>query len=101
MCDIQYKSIETNITKIKFVNKAVEVFINTIANSNFEVLKCYKLPFNFKTFSKNIGQILMTIIYIINLFFLMIYCIKEKKKISFYLKSILKKYFVHSSKKKN
>ena len=95
-CYAENKPIETNITKL---NKIMNVFFETISNSNFLVLKCYKLVFNFNHFFQNIGRVLMTIGYIINLFILFIYSLKEKKKILFYLKSLLAKNFGYSPKK--
>jgi hypothetical protein len=72
-CYAENKPIETNITKL---NKIMNVFFETISNSNFLVLKCYKLVFNFNHFFQNIGRVLMAVGYIINLFILFIYDLK-------------------------
>ena len=95
-CDIQTELIETNIPKINFQNNIIEnFFLNPITNSNFKVLKCYKLAFDFNDFSKNIGRIMMSIIYFIFLLFMLYYIIKEKTKIRAFIQLILKKYYGH------
>ena len=93
-CSIQKESIQTNITKIDFNNKHFAInFWNTIKNSNFLVLKCYKLAFEMKNFFKNIGRIVMSIIFILFLIFLNIYIFKERKQININVLSVLKTQF--------
>ena len=97
-CNIQKKSIQTNISTINFDNnfdnkKFVISFWNTIKNANFLVLKCYKLALNMKNFLKNYGRIIMTILLVIYIFFLIIYIFKERKKINIDIQSIMKNDF--------
>ena len=93
-CSVQKESIQTNLTKIDFNNKNFAInFWNTIKNSNFLVLKCYNLAFEMKKFFKNIGRIIMSIIYILFLVFLNIYIFKERKQININILSILKTQF--------
>ena len=89
--------------KIKFdKNYISDSFLNTIKNSNFLVLKCYKLVFNINNISKNIGMIIMSIILIISIILIFIYFIKEKNKIKIFIESILKiKYFSKCLKNSN
>jgi len=79
---IQYKKDDTKITKVNNTNNTSREtmtislnkisnernnfflkkssFLNTLSNSNFHVLKCYKLVFNFKNKFQNIGFWLFT-----------------------------------------
>ena len=48
-CSVQVEETITEIEKIKFdKNEFVNSFFNTLKNSNFLVLKCYKLIFSLK-----------------------------------------------------
>ena len=78
-----------NIEKL-FSQKVIEeTFYNTLVNSNFKILKCYKLLFTSETI-KNIGEIIMTILFAIFIILMIIFCIKSKKKINSYITSILR-----------
>ena len=73
-CDAQSQDTETNITKIDFKgDNLAKSFLSTLTNSNFLVLKCYKLVLNFSNFIKNKGRIIMTIFIIIFVKVLIIY----------------------------
>ena len=50
-------------------------FYNTLTNANFHVLKCYKLIIILSKIVKNIGEILMSILFIIFLVLAIIYLI--------------------------
>ena len=71
------------------IKKLSDNFMNTLKNSNFLVLKCYKLAIDLKTIRINIGRIFMTIILVLSLFMLFVFCITCNNKIDNYLKSIL------------
>ena len=89
-CEVQKNNIETNITKINFEAKNItNSFLKTIKNSNFLVLQCYKLAFNFKDILQNIGRIIMSIILISFIALLFFYIIKDKKKINIYIGNII------------
>ena len=64
--------------------------MKTITNSNFRVLKCYKLAIDTKNIFENIGRVIMTVIFLFYLFSLFFYIIKERKKIDMFIISILK-----------
>ena len=64
-------------------------FYTTLKNSNFLVLKCYKLPFNFKNFGKNVGRIVMCIIILLHFITLIIFIFIDFKNINKYLVTIL------------
>ena len=94
--DLQYAISSFNIGIIK------DSFFKTIKNSNFLVLKCYKLVFNIKNVSRNIGLIIMTIIFIISLFLIIIYIFREQKKIDIFIEEIIKiKFFSNNFKTDN
>ena len=65
-------------------------FFRSLKNSNFRVLICYKLVFDFRNFKKNIGMIIMTIIYLISIVLLLYYCFKERKLIVLFIDYIIK-----------
>ena len=100
-CDVQIQSTETNITKIDFSPKDIaSSFLNTLTNSNFLVLKCYKLAFNFENILKNKGRIIMSIIFISFIILIIIYLIKDKKKIKEYITNIIKNRMTFNTQKK-
>ena len=91
-CEVQSQSTETDMTKIDFSKEGIaSSFLKTLTNSNFMVLKCYKLAFNFSKFFKNKGRIIMSIIFLLYIISLLVYIIKDRKKISIFINKILKK----------
>ena len=100
-CDVQSESTETDMTKINFNKDNIgSSFLTTLTNSNFLVLKCYKLVLTLKNLLKNKGRIVMTVILSSFLFLLFIYLINDRKKVNYYIQSILKSK-VNYSKKAN
>ena len=90
-CDAQTNSTETNMTKIDFSSSSIATsFIDTLKNSNFLVMKCYKLAINLKNIFKNKGRIIMTIIYFIFIITLLIYIIIDRKKINLFINKIIR-----------
>ena len=90
-CDVQSESTQTDMTKIKFDKDNIgTTFLNTLTNSNFMVLKCFKLVLNFKNFLKNKGRIIMSIILFLFIFLLLIYFFKDRKSVNSFIQSILK-----------
>ena len=64
-------------------------FLKPLKNSNFLVMKCYKLAIDLKTISSNIGRIFMTIIVFLSLVMLIIFSFYDNKKIESFIKLIL------------
>ena len=94
-CPAQTKEINTNSSEFVFnKNVMLDVFYEILKNSNFRVLKCYKLSFTPKIFIRNIGSIIMTILLIIFLALIIFYFIKSSNDINNYIKSILKMKFI-------
>ena len=82
-CKIQQEEIITSLEDIQFTKEEIiEAFVGTLQNSNFKVLKCYKLLLDFSKLILNYGFIIMSIILICNLILMIIYCFKGRKKIS-------------------
>ena len=89
-CAIQPDDTNTNAPKPKFDKKDIsDNFFKTLSNSNFLVLKCYKLAFDFSNFIENIGRIIMTLFFGIIIVLLIIYCFKGNHKLHLFLKEIL------------
>ena len=51
-------------------------FYESLKNSNFHILKCYKLVFNLDILKKNYGSIISLVYFLIYLIFIIIYTIK-------------------------
>ena len=91
-CEIKKNiNIELNITKIfSYMDNIPELFFETISNSNFRILKCYKLAFSTKDIFKNKGRIIMIIIYFLYLIMLIVYLIQDRKRINKHLRKIIR-----------
>ena len=91
-CSIEEETSELNDLDIDnlFTKNAIEEnFYNTLANSNFRVLKCVNLLFT-SYISKNIGEILMSVILFIFLSLLIAFCFTGIKKVDIFISDILK-----------
>ena len=96
-CTIQEEEIITNLDEILFTKeKIIEAFVGALENSNFLVLKCYKLLLYFSKLLLNYGFIIMSLILLINLILLVIYCFKGRKKISELIRYFIKIKFIHA-----
>ena len=94
-CEIQTNITETNIKKINFNKKElVSSFYKTLTNSNFLVLKCYKLVFSKKGQNKNYGSYSMSAMTFIYIILLIIFAFKGMNKINIYVKNILQQKLV-------
>ncbi len=90
--DLDLNEVKNSFNQTNIINN----FYGILKNSNYLVLKCYKLVFNLKNIFKNIGMIIMTIILIISIILIIIHYKKEQKKIFYYIQSILKlKFFLY------
>ena len=62
-CEIQEESIITNLEDISFSkDEIIDAFMGALQNSNFMVLKCYKLLLDFPKLILNYGFIIMSVI---------------------------------------
>ena len=64
---------------LKHLNKdnVANSFLSTLRATNYKVMRCYNLVFNFPIFKKNCGSILTLIFFIIYVIFMIYYCHKE------------------------
>ena len=101
-CSVQTRETITNIDEINFEDSSLaEEFFDTLNNSNFRVLKCYKLVFSKKGQKNNIGSYIMSVFGLIFLILFFVFIIKEHSKIKNYIKDILKQKFDYSPKKED
>ena len=70
-----------NISEMFDRNIIQESFLTTIKNSNFLVLKCYKIAIDLNTILTNIGRIIMLFILVIFIILTIIHYIKEKNQL--------------------
>ena len=81
--------IDLNIDNFFINKKKEETFFNTLSNSNFRILKCYKLILNLKL-KENIGGAIMSIIILTYLISLIIFCFTGHHKLHKQIENILK-----------
>ena len=101
-CPVQNNDINLDISDLQ-TGKAVleKSFLNTLSNSNFRILICYKLAFDFSTIFENIGRIIMTFLLFFVVILFVLYCIFGVKKLYNYLKDILKQKVINNNNDKN
>ena len=89
-CNIQTEKTITDISKLDFSKEELaKSFLKTFKNSNFMVLKCYKLVLTFDNIFKNIGRIILSIIYFLFIISIFIHIICDRKRIRIYINEIL------------
>ena len=74
-CKVIMDDIDVKNTK-KLNKKIIKNFYDVLKNSNYKVMKCYKLVFNLSNFKKNIGSIIVLCFFIIYIGFFIIYIIE-------------------------
>ena len=79
-----------NIDNLFDKKEVAKSFYKTLANSNFQVMRCFKLILHFSNFFKNYGEIIMTILIFFFLIMMIIYLIFGTRHIHKYLINILK-----------
>ena len=88
-CNIQEIKNVTNLNDFDFSTKLLNNIFGQLKYSNYLVMKCYKLLYDFELLQKNIGFIFMMIIFISLLVLLLIYIIKGRSKIEYYIQAVL------------
>ena len=68
----------------------IDDLVDTLKYSNYLVMKCYKLIFQSRFIKKNVGFIFMSIIFTLYLVSVFMYIYKGRKKIDFFIKSLIK-----------
>ncbi len=99
-CNIQTNetNMDINIESNYEFKEIGDAFYNFLNNSNFRVLKCYKVAFDLTTIFKNIGRLIMTIILIIFIILFIIFLIKGNNHMTLFIKLILNFKFSNNNK---
>ena len=90
-CNPQTKTTVIDLSSIYEqikTTEVVDIFKESLKNSNFLVLKCYKLALDLKTLWTNYGRIFMSIIFILSLIFLCIFCFYDQRKTTQYISKV-------------
>ena len=90
-CDVQKNIINTDIKKIKFDKK--EFVMSSLKNSNFRVIKCYKLIFSKEGELNNYGSYILIGIIIILIISMFCYCFIGNKKLNEFVQTVIKQKF--------
>ena len=103
----QLKELTESKTEDLFDFKKIEQkFFTTLSNSNFRVMKCYKLIIDIYNVKKNIGQIIMTILFGFFVIIIFIFIFKGNKQLHSFINIILhikknESIYLNNNKKKN
>ncbi len=101
-CSVQIENTTTDINKINFKkDNFADSFYSTLTNSNFLVLKCFKLVFSVKGQKNNKGSYAMTAITFLYIILMFIFIFNGHKKINSYIKLLLKQKLINSGNLKN
>ena len=75
----------------KHLNKdnAMLSFLSTFKSTNYKVMRCYNLVFNFKIFVKNYGSIITLIFFIVYIIYMIFYSFKEVNPLKVEISKIL------------
>jgi len=103
LCDCDLKSSITinSLDEIQFTSNLVENLFIGLKYSNYLVLRCYKLLLKYENLKLNIGFIIMAGIIVSLIIIFIIYLIKGRKKIDYYLESILKNKLIYVNNRKS
>ena len=90
-CECGMSDVE--ISTLDFSNligkNTYQSFYSTLKYSNYKVMRCYNLVFNFKILCHNIGSIIILIFFVIYLVFMNLYFIKDISSIKIKISKIL------------
>ena len=75
-CDLNKTGLIRLDLKHLSADNAYNSLLSTLKNSNYKVMRCYNLVFNFKIFCHNYGSIIVLIFFIIYVLFMIYYCCK-------------------------
>ena len=100
-CKIQQEDIITNLEDISFSkDEIIGAFVGALKNSNFMVLKCYKLLLNFSKLILNYGFIIMSVILFSDFILILLYIFMKRNKIIEIIKYFIKNKFEAEGTKK-
>ena len=91
-CPVQSKNSTFDaFYKLFCNNRIVKSFYLTLSNSNFQIMKCYKLLFSKEGQLHNIGSYILIAINIINIILMILFFIYGRKKLKYFIEIILRK----------
>ena len=100
-CFVQTSETITNINEINFKDSNIKnEFYDTLKNSNFRVLKCFKLILSIKGQINNIGSYIMSGLFFIFILSLLVYIFKENYKLNYFLIKTIQKKLDYANKNK-
>jgi len=76
-CDTNTSGIETLDIEHLTGKNIGNSFLSTLQSTNWKVMRCYNLVFNFKIFKHNYGSIFILILFIIYIFFMIYFCMRN------------------------
>ena len=88
-CSVQTEEIITDFNVVNVKNLIKDSLINSLKNSNFLILKCYKLVFSLKGQIRNIGSYIMIILFLANFILFIIYFILGRKRTHIMIQEII------------
>jgi len=88
-CNVQIEELITDTKLIDFKNEIFGSFYTILKNSNFLVLKCFKLTFSIKGQTYNIGSYIMSSIFFLLIILIIIHYISANKKLHNIIKDII------------
>jgi len=80
-CSVQIEDIKTETKLISYKDELFKSFYKTLKNSNFLVLKCFKLTFSIEGQTNNIGSYIMSAIFLLLIIVIIIHFIIGRKKL--------------------
>ena len=93
-CDCKIQQEEIKLEDIKFSKKEIlQAFLGVLQNSNFLILECYNLLFDFSKLLSNYGCIIMSIVLLLDFILILIYIIMKRNKIVEIIKYFIKNKF--------
>ena len=100
-CVLQKEEIITNISNIEFYkNLLVDNFFKPLKNSNFLLLRCFKLVFSKGGQKNNIGSYIISVLVLIFIVLMTFYSFKDNKKINNFIQEILNQILTNKKVKK-
>ena len=90
-CECGYNNTDIVTLDIEHLSgtNAYKSFLSTMKSTNYKVMICYNLVFNFKIFCHNYGSILTLILFVVYCIFIIFYCIREISPIKVNVSKIL------------
>ena len=88
-CGVNNTEIVTLDIEHLSTDNAYKSFLSTMKSTNYKVMICYNLVFNFKIFCHNYGSIITLALFVVYFAFMMYYCIREISPIKLNVSKIL------------